>query len=58
MGVLVSAFSVLVILFVLNVIYQRRSLELDQTPLKKEEEKRCLLLILFNSDCKDGFKLN
>jgi hypothetical protein len=58
MGVLVSAFSVLVILFVLNVIYQRRSLELDQTPLKKEEEKRCLLLILFNSDYKDGFKLN
>jgi hypothetical protein len=40
------------------VIYQRRSLELDQTPLKKEEEKRCLLLILFNSDYKDGFKLN
>jgi hypothetical protein len=58
MGVLVSAFSDLVILFVLNVIYQRRSLELDQTPLKKEEEKRCLLLILFNSDYKDGFKLN
>lgn len=55
---LVSAFSDLVILFVLNVIYQRRSLELDQTPLKKEEEKRCLLLILFNSDYKDGFKLN
>jgi hypothetical protein len=58
MGVLVSAFSDLVILFVLNVIYQRRSLELDRTPLKKEEEKRCLLLILFNSDYKDGFKLN
>jgi hypothetical protein len=58
MGVLVSAFSDLVILFVLNVIYQRRSLELDQTPLKKEEEKRCLLLIIFNSDYKDVFKLN
>ena len=58
MGGLVSAFSDLVILFVLNVIYQRRSLELDQNPLEKEVEKRCLLLMLFNSDCENGIKLN